>query len=320
MSPNVQMRGRFPNSEDQRTIGTLNPESLNLPVFRHSKTQSTAQQVSSLASMAASQKRRNASLKEALRSHTLAANLNSFQRFHKLQSELAQRITKHDSELEDLSESFNTFRTAADPTFVEVTAARQTPYDSVNATLLVSNEQRAFFSNTDLVNMNTELTELIERQRTELAEVAMRLRVFADFDSKAYIPYAIQSLRKGDAPHFLPESAPSKLEEVMTRHKLLKTELAKLVSMRKKMLKPENVEKEKRRKSRLLNAKATLIQKVWRGYATRRRVKKWKEAAVRITSIAKGFLVRLRMRRYGNNAVLISQPPPTTPVAEEANK
>jgi hypothetical protein len=279
---------------DPRVIGTLNPKAFGLPVFQHRHSTSAVGQIASLTARADELKKSNQGWHDQLRERIQRSTLTVYERFLRSQMMLSERIAKREAELEDLASYFDSFRTSADPTFVEVSAARKTRYDSLVATLLVSNRQRSFFSNTDLVTVNSELTALIVRQRQQLQDLAANLKVFEDFDTQVYIPYAIQTLRKGDRPFRSGTPAPTKLAELLAKKKTLQGELSKLVNTRKELLKPEQTRKMKRRHAILMNAKATLIQSRWRGYCARKYIRRMKAAALKLTSVARGFLVRLR--------------------------
>jgi hypothetical protein len=291
-------------SDDRRTLGTLNPEAFSLPVFQPGQSKSAVGQVAPLAARAEQLKRLNGAWKDALRSRIARADLTVYERFLKSQMILSERLTKREAELEDLAAYFDSFRTSADPTFVEISAARRTRYDALAATLLVSNRQRAFFSKADLISLNSELAALMARQREDLQHLAWRLKVFENFDTQVYIPHAIQSLRKGDRPTHAGTPTLTKLEELLAIKKELQEELSKLVVRRKDLLKPEQTRKLKRRHDILVNAKATRIQSVWRGYLVRKYFRRMKMAGLKITSLARGFLVRLRKPAQSSDSQL----------------
>jgi hypothetical protein len=91
---------------------------------------------------------------------------------------------------------------------------------------------------------------------------------------------------------------PSKLDELRVIHRVLVNEIVEHVNIRKALAEPIRAEKmRKRKKMRIANEVATDIQRVFRGFLARRLVKKMKRAGLTLTSIMRGFLVRVRWKK-----------------------
>lgn len=289
----------FNKLSDPKNLGTLNPESFALPAFHKKRQLSPFDEIAELSKIADELKEQNEELKARLQAQVNQDELNAFQQFQKYQMDINSRMAERESEIDDLASFFNSFRTSRDPTFVEVNASnvRKTKYDTITASLLVSNDQRSFFTTNDLQKLNNELKSLIVAQRESLKSLNGRLKVFEEFQSEVYIKKAIESLKNGNRPAFLTGETPTLKRELEAKQRVLSNELQKLVNIRKEALKPERLEKRRLRNGRRMNAAATKIQRVFRGYVDRKAVKQMREAGLKITNVARGYLARMEYYR-----------------------
>jgi hypothetical protein len=255
-------------------------------------------QISDLSATVDSLKAINDELKDRLKV-TVSYPVNVFQKFEENYLALDARMTKRESELHDFSSYFDSFRRSSDPTFVEVDAAqvRRMDSDPILASLLVSNEQRSFFSNGDLAKWNSELHSLITRQKDSLRELNGRLRIFEQYLNENWARHTVESLKNGSLPGPVAIFAPTRLTELEGKRHLMQAELMRLIKVREDLLKPEVMEKQRARTRRNQYHKAILIQKVFRGFLARRKFAQMKRAGLSITSAARGFLVRLHRKQ-----------------------
>jgi hypothetical protein len=281
-----------------RDLGTLNPDSFKLPVFQRTKTHSPLEDIAELSAIAESLKETNDDLKARL---DIICNYPTsiFEKFQKDQVALDVRCRARESELHDFASHFDSFRRSSDPTFVEVDAAqvRRMDSDPILASLLVSNDQRSFFSNANLVTWNSELVVLISRQKDSLRELNGRLKIFDEYFSENWARHTVESLKNGELPDHLAISAPSRLAELEGKRKLLQAELSRVVKIRQELAKAELAEKNRQRYRNRITQRAITIQKVMRGFLARREVARMRAAGLILTSVARGFLVRIHRKQ-----------------------
>ena len=235
-------------------------------------------------------------LTETLNSMLSAEELTPFCQFKKWENELNQRFDEREGELATFAKYIGSFRKQPDPTFVEVDAALVKPlrYDSITASLLVANPERTFFNNNDLADRNRELHTLIQQQDEKLKLLAGRLKMFTRYQHANSAAAAVESLKKGEMPMPFTGDAPTKSSELKTKKKLLTTELAALVEIRKGLLAEKWQKRLEMRKLRFMVKMAVTIQRVVRGFFVRQSLKRSHQAATKIQSVWRGWHVRTK--------------------------
>ena len=294
------------NGSDSEFIGTMNPEAFKLPALKVKQKSSTYDQLSKL-SLQADNLRKEILGAQAQLSDTINSDKPTpFCTFKKWLIDFEERTQQREKELSIFAKHLTNFRTSTDPTFVEVDAAdeKMPNFDPVSYSLLVSNQQRTFFSKDDIIQQNNELKILICEQQEAISNLRSRLKLFEDFQNQNVIKNTIQSLKEGSMPMALAGAAPTRATELRQKQKLLSKELTALVKKRKELLKIHKAEKTEMRHQRMLNAKAVIIQKVWRGYMGRQYMKKMHNAAVKIQKVVRGFLIRYQQKAAMEEMVL----------------
>ena len=238
-------------------------------------------------------------LEEALDSMINSETLTPFCQFKKWEMELNQRLSEREAELSAFSKYLGSFRKEPDPTFVEVDAAKmkEPRFDSITASLLVANPERTFFNNGDLAERNNELHTLILQQGETLNLLKSRLMLFTKYQHANSAAAAVESLKKGEIPMALLGSAPTKSAELKTKKKVLAGELASLIEVRKELMAAKWQKRLEVRKYKHTIRMAIVIQRVFRGYLVRLRMKTMKEAATKIQSAWRGYFVRYKQAR-----------------------
>jgi hypothetical protein len=107
--------------------------------------------------------------------------------------------------MDALGRFMNRYRSTARPTFVEVDASpvlasEKRRYDLINASLLVSNEQRPFFAQPDLERQTAELRALVGEQHEIRRLIGARLKLFGSFHNAQSAEFALRSLRRRRRP------------------------------------------------------------------------------------------------------------------------
>ena len=247
----------FPSGQ----LGSLNPEALKLPILQHKSLTATYDHIAQLAADAERLQQENRDLQNRLDELTASSNedqkeSNPFSSFKRREMQFAQKIIERDNELNTFARVINEYRVVKDPTFVEVAAnakiigqstkeKRKNGYDSITASLLVSNPQRPFFSRDDTEKQNEELRSLISQQEKTLKLLRARLDLFHQHDQANTLSFTLNSLKKGQTPVLLADTAPSKRSELEIKKRILTKELQKLIKKRKELAKERAVEKEK---------------------------------------------------------------------------
>ena len=275
-------------------IGTMNPLALKKPIFGKKAVSKSFDDLATLTSQLESLKTEYRELQEHLNSMINSEPRTPFCQFKKWELEFDQRLTQRDSELSAFSKYMGAFRREAEPTFVEVDAAKvkRPKFDSITVSLLVSNPERTFFNNEDLEQQNKELHSLIEQQSEALRLVKARLKLFTTYQRAHAAEAAISALKKGETPIALAGAAPTKALELRTKRKMLSAELATLVEMRRGIMAEKWEKRNKIRRKKLKIRMATMIQRVVRGFLVRLQVKQWHKAATKIQSLWRGYWVR----------------------------
>ena len=285
---------RVPVVNQTDFIGTMNPMALRKPIFGKKVMSKSFDELSSLTSQLEALKAEYQELQGHLNSMVNSETRTPFCQFKKWEMEFDQRLTQRDSELAAFSKYMGAFRRDAEPTFVEVDAAKvkRPRFDSITVSLLVSNRERTFFSNDDLAEQNKELHSLIEQQAEALKLVKARLKLFTKYQRANAATAAIAALKKGETPIALAGAAPTKALELRTKRKMLSAELATLVEMRRKIIAEKWERRLKIRRHKMKIRMAMTIQRVVRGFLVRLQVKKWNKAATKIQSLWRGYWVR----------------------------
>ena len=286
------------NSTTSDFIGTINPEALKLPALKTKQKTSTYEQLAALSLKADNLRKEIIEAQQKLDDTINSDKPTPFCTFKKWLIDFEERTQQREKELSIFAKHLTNFRTSTDPTFVEVDAAdEKTPnFDPVSYSLLVSNQQRTFFSKEDIIQQNNELKILICEQQEAISNLRSRLKLFEDFQNQNAIKHTIQSLKEGSMPMALAGAAPTRATELRQKQKLLSKELTALVKKRKELLKTHKAEKTAMRHQRMLNAKAVLIQKVFRGHMGRMYVKSLHKAATIIQKNVRGFLIRYQQK------------------------
>jgi hypothetical protein len=237
-------------------IGTLNPEALSSPVLVRPSVRAQFDTVASLSATIAALKADHDSLQTNLSQLINSDEQTRFTKFKKDEIEFSRKLAKREAEIEEFGRFLDRYRMNARPTFVEVDASaigksRKTTYDLISASLLVSNDQRGFFTKGDIERQNHELRSLIDQQEETLRLLDARLKLFNSFQQAHTAEHTLNSLRRGYPPLSLASEAPTISTELRTKLNVLANELAQLVSERKELTDRRIAEKLKLRKRRL---------------------------------------------------------------------
>lgn len=198
---------------------------------------------------------------------------NPYCQMKKTLLEFSAKLTEREKEVEHIKKFLEQSKTT-DPTFVEVSLNqdREASFDLVATSLLVSNEQRNFFKTDEIKRQNEELNHLIQMQKEKLQSINSRLQFYSRYQVTRSPRFTIDSLRRGEKPTDLTDSAPDQLLEQRMKIRLLSKELKSLVEKRVEL---KNSQKSQSLKARIAKRKhqaALKIQKVFRGFLTRRQL------------------------------------------------
>lgn len=243
------------------TMGTINPEALKLPVLQSRSARMPFDIIAQLSEKAENLKERNVALKQRLSELVNDPECeNQFTRFKRNEMEFRKRLQQRDAEIKKFARFLDSYRSNAEPTFVEIEAAKISPpkCDPITQSLLVSNNQRSFFKKETLEVQNEELKKLIEEQEEKLKLLQVRLNLYNSYQNQNTVEFTMTSLKKGDPPLTLAFSTPSKETELLTKKKTLKAELAALIKKRKVLVKKKI--KQRNRRRRILSEQKALEQ------------------------------------------------------------
>jgi hypothetical protein len=255
-------------------IGTLNPEALSSPVLRRPSVHAQFDTVAALSATIANLKAEHDSLQGSLSQLINSDEQTRFTKFKKAELDFSQKLSKREAEIEEFGRFLDRYRMNARPTFVEVDASaigksRKTTYDLISASLLVSNDQRGFFTKSDIERQNHELRSLIDEQEETLRLLDARLKLFNSFQQAHTAEHTLNSLRRGYPPLSLSSEAPTIVTELRTKLSVLSNELAQLVSERKELAGKRITAKLALRKKRLLSAANSVTDEDLRNFAVR---------------------------------------------------
>ena len=220
-------------------IGTVNPEALEDEQFQHRSVYPVFEEASELAGLVAQLKAENEQLTEQLEQMVSDADETKYTKFKKSAMTFEKKLEKRERDLETFSKHLNAYRSDSFPTFVEVQALNQgrhkPGFDAINASLLVSNQQRSFFASEFMTEKNDELKALITEQEQALRLLEARLKLFSSYEKASTTELMINSLKNGVPPGLLTNRVPTTLEELRTKQRALSSELAALVKERKSL-------------------------------------------------------------------------------------
>lgn len=225
------------------------------PVFVHKSHHMKLDEVSELSAMVSKLKRENEELQQTLNIIVNGQDQTKYTKFKRAEMEFSLKLQQRELELENFAKFMNDYRGNSNPTFVEVQTqrlrgTRTTGFDAINASLLVSNQQRSFFTKDDIEGQNDELKLLIEEQEQTLRLLDARLKLFSNFQNANTAQFTIDSLKRGCAPTALASRAPTVSDELNTKHKALTAELLALIKERKALTAKRVAQKLMRRKKR----------------------------------------------------------------------
>ena len=279
-------------------VGTMNPNALSRPLLQRKTVHKSYEQFSQLSEQLEQVKNENAVLQAQLDSMLNAEKPTPFCQFKKWEIDFQDRLKEREKELQAFSRYIDTFRTQSQPTFVRVDAAnvRRPDFDSICVSLLVSNPEKYFFNKDDLVQINQQLTILIDQQADALKLLSARLNLFTQFQSRFAIQTTINSLRNNEAPSALFAEAPTRALELKTKRKMLSAELAVLIKARRELVAEKMEKRMKKRRKRNRIKMSIKINSVIRGYLARQKMKKLHQAAVKIQKVWRGYIQRWRQK------------------------
>lgn len=235
-------------------IGTLNPEALQDEQFQHRSMYPVFEEASALSSTVASLKAEHEQLIQELQDLISSSEQTKYTKFKRNTLTFERKLAERALELENFSKHLNSYRSDSFPTFVEVDAlnTRHTKpsFDAVNASLLVSNQQRSFFASDFMSQKNEELKELIAEQEQALRMLDARLKLFSSYEKASTVEFTVSSLKNGVFPSLLTNTTPTAMDELSTKQKALSNELATLVKERKSLVKRRIAAKLVRRRRR----------------------------------------------------------------------
>lgn len=262
-------------------IGTVNPDALKLPSLSGEKNNNSQQALFQLTRQMEKLHRDISDIQNRIDAKMQVENPTPFYKFKRWVKEFEERIGRREDEVNNLTKRITGYRDHSLNTFIEVEIAKErTPdFDPVSHSLLVVNQQREFFRKEDLIKQNAELKALIEHKQHEIMIIKGRLKLFDQFQSDNSVKYTINSLKSGNIPQTLVTAAPAKVVEIKAKNKMLKQNLASLIKIRKMLSKERREAIEKIRTERKIKKAATDIQRVFRGYTERRRLRSSHDSA-----------------------------------------
>jgi hypothetical protein len=233
----------------------VNPEALSSPALSHRSVYSEFDTVAALAETLTHLKSEHEMLTQQLTLILCGPDQTRFTQFKSAEVEFGARLLKREAEVEAFGKVLSRYRVNVRPTFVEVDASivRRThrpEYDLINASLLVSNEQRPFFTKTDIERQNAELRSLIDDQEESLRLLTARLKLFNSLQNATSARFAVTSLQRGCPPSSLASETPTVEAELHTKLRVLTGELAQLIAERKRLTAKRIAEKLSARKRR----------------------------------------------------------------------
>jgi hypothetical protein len=264
-------------TRDLLEVGTLDREELDLQLPNRRSQSRAYQKVADLAFRIDFWRGENASLKDkiAALSDPQEQPPNSAVQLLDFISQVEGNLRERETDVARIRSQFEETRKPK-PTFLEVCVERDRrhPFDLVANSLLVSNGQREFFSAPDLEDQNGDLMELIRRQDEELRSLQARIMFHMKLQHQGLPELTLTSLRNGQSPEKLVGVAPTQSDERLLKKRILQAELKQLIAERKQLT-------------------VSRKMKVMRGRIARLKEK----AAVKIQSVVRGFLVRVKQRR-----------------------
>lgn len=284
-------------------IGTMNPNALSQPLLQRKNIHKSYEQLSQLTEELESLKNENAELQSQLDSMLNVEEPPPYCKFKKWIVDFRGRLKDRENELSAFSKYIDSYRKESAPTFVKVDAANVRPpdFDSICVSLLVANPEKYFFCKDDLLQLNQQLSVLIDQQADALKLLNARLRLFSSYQNKATVTATIESLKKNQMPSTLAAAAPTRALELKTKKKLLKAELAILVKARRDLTDAKLAKRNKLRKKRHKIKMSILINKMIRGYLVRNKLKQMKKSAVIIQKVWRGFIQRYHQKSAENH-------------------
>jgi hypothetical protein len=260
-----------------RDLGSLDPFACRDQFPTQGKRQNAYDEIAKLTIQAESLKQENELLKLELLELVTVNPSDPYCALKRSLIEFGVRLTHREKEVEEVRRHLLNGSTTTAPTFVEVDIQRdrRASFDLVATSLLVSNDQRNFFTAADLRRQNEELLALIENQEEGLRQITARLKLYTRYQRNNSIRLKLDSLRRGVSPALLVDTAPDQIQEQRMKIRNLAKELKGLVAQRKELsgTRRRKRTKAKAEKRRLLNAMARKIQRAWRRARERRRLR-----------------------------------------------
>jgi hypothetical protein len=219
---------------DSSDLGSLDPLAFRRQFPEYTRRSNPYDEISKLSMRAESLKQENEILKLELLDLVTANEADPYFRLKKHIIEFGIQLTRREKEVDEVIKHVNESSLTASPTFVEVSVHRRrhASFDLVATSLLVSNEQRHFFTAPDLRHQNEELFALIEHQEEGLRKLRSQLNVFSAYHHSNSIRAKMEALRNGETPALVAPISPADVLEQRVRIKLLRAELADLVAQR----------------------------------------------------------------------------------------
>ena len=288
------MRKSSPQVLPKRKIGSVNPESLSLPILQKKNLYPTFNELAKLSFKAETLKNETDHLEQSFYDMLNEEENNKFCKYKKWQLDFQQRLAQRQQELQAFSRMLPTFRTTANPNNSDLIAMKPKRFDSDNLTytLLVNNNYRKFFSLPDINSQNDELKKLIEEQKQELSILNARLNLFRQCYQRDYPKMTVTALMNKTIPSPASTRSPDRNMEFNVEKKVLQEQLQEVIQQRKSILNARTQQKLKKREERKKQQSATKIQKVWRGYRSRQELKAQKASATKIQKVWRGYKVR----------------------------
>ena len=288
------IKNRSPKITRKKKIGTVNPESLSLPILQKKNLYPTFNELAKLSFKAETLKNESDKLEQNFYDMLNVEDSNNFCKYKKWQLDFQQRLAQRQQELQAFSRMLPTFRTTSNPNNSDLIAMKPKHFDSDNLTytLLLNNNYRKFFSLPDINSQNDELKKLIDEQKNELDLLNARLNLFRQCYQRDNPKMTVHALMNKTIPSPAAARSPDRTMEFNVEKKVLQEQLQEIIQQRKSILNARTAQKMKRREERKKNQSATRIQKVWRGYKTRQDFKLQKASATKIQKVWRGYKVR----------------------------
>ena len=219
------------------------------------------------------------------------------------------KLKQRDKELAAISKCVRPNNLKANKNFVEVEVQKykNSNFDMITTSLMVSNEQRQFFQASQIQRQNNELREMIRSQEEELNIIRARQNMYSQIQLDNSASFKVTQILNGEQPTLLVNAAPEQADEQDITIDVLKSELEKLICQRRALTEEHLNKKFYIRQMRNEESAAVLIQSVVRGFLVRKHIELQVESAALIQKVFRGFLERQKLGIIQTSAKEVSR-------------